>query len=549
MVSANIVASAWADKRGFLPEVPFVEVRSTALPVNGPKRSGYYLLRFKPDTELEDSTFYVGESVDLRSRMGGHNAKWGDEILSVRLLPVAASKQQLKKYERFLTRELERKGVAIRNILNASTAAGRDELEELLPRDEQERWYADPRRHHAADTTPLKELADQEVRYSTAARRYREAPEAASVTALLGTYLQSCVPAPRATEFQYWAVSTGTYSTSRYPRRFCVNVGKMETFVVHTDKRSPNAIHGFINVRRSVLMPTKHEERQFKQRHRDARVSASYYEDAGDDTVQLRASSLSSLQHLLTDPQVTRAAARLVLDVMRKHFCVYTRYHCPQLVQMVYPDYPRPTSEPLATDVEARTEQMRYPDRPTLSAVEDVADTVANPAAEDEVADVEQLGDQEIYWIVGCGRKDAGRNRVEDFLRDGEWRMDPDGRYEAKVADMLPGEKIAVRSRRNITADAPFDSRGHRVSVMDFHLRGIISGNPGDGCSVRVSWDTRQLTSKRYYLYTSQDTVWPVARGVSAWWDDLIGFIFDDHKQDVDFFRNLPFWARRFGDR
>ncbi|MGH3800440.1 MAG: hypothetical protein ACRDTD_09970, partial [Pseudonocardiaceae bacterium] len=80
-------------------------------------------------------------------------------------------------------------------------------------------------------------------------------------------------------------------------------------------------------------------------------------------------------------------------------------------------------------------------------------------------------------------------------------------------------------------------------------VQGTITENPGDGCSVMVAWEPVAPASKRYYLYTSQDTVWTLARGVSPWWDDLIGFVFDGRKQDIDFFRNLPFWASRFGDR
>ncbi|WP_145691955.1 hypothetical protein [Rhodococcus rhodochrous] len=156
----------------------------------------------------------------------------------------------------------------------------------------------------------------------------------------------------------------------------------------------------------------------------------------------------------------------------------------------------------------------------------------------------------DLYWIVGCGPRASGRNQVDDFIAKGEWRMDPDPRYEAKVADMLPGEPIAVRTRRNTTADdLPFDRRGHRVSVMDFYLRGTITENPGDGCSVRVSWEPPFTTPRQYYLYTSQDPVWALARDVHSLADDLIGFAFDDRKQDIDLVRNRAFWADRFGDR
>lgn len=352
--SIAATSNSWADPRGFLPPVSFDKVRSDTLPPKGPKQSGYYLLGF------DDDTYYVGESVDLRSRMGGHSAKWGTEISSVRLLPQTASKQELRKYETFLTRELEAIGIPLRNVLNASVTAGQDALDELLPDSAQDEWSRDPRGFNSADDTPLKEMTAQEVRYSTAARRYSEAPRSEEVTSLLETYLELCVPAPRATEFQYWGVSTGTYAGTRFPWRFCVNVGKMETFVVHEDKQQPGELIGFVNLRESALFSTPRSKKEFGQRHPGASIRNAQYADAGVDTVQVSVSGIERIARLLTDRDVTAAAGRLVLDLMRKHFCVYTRYHCPQLVQMAYPDYPRPA---------ARTPELAiaYADQGTLA--------------------------------------------------------------------------------------------------------------------------------------------------------------------------------------
>ncbi|MEV6256067.1 hypothetical protein AB0L97_22700 [Nocardia sp. NPDC051911] len=321
------VAESWADSRNFDAAVLFAEARTVALPPGQPVLSGWYLLRF------HDDSFYVGESVNLRGRMAGHRAKWGEEIATVRFRPEIASKQKLKRRERTFTHELEALGVPLRNVINARATAGRDALEELLPVGEQDRWLADPLVYNAADATPLKPMPAQEVRYAANARRYQARPGADEVTALLRTFLDSSVPVPRATEFQYWSVSTGTYSGQR---RFCVSVGAMEVFVVSDD------LSGFLNVRRSLLVPTVEAERKFLRRHPRVRLSYGEYADAGSDDISVQCSTLDSLRRLVDDPHVTTAAAGLVLDIMRKHFCIYTRYHCPQLVQAVYPEHPRP---------------------------------------------------------------------------------------------------------------------------------------------------------------------------------------------------------------
>lgn len=526
------LANSWADAHMFSAATPFTDARTGVLGQTQAVRSGWYLLRFL------DDTFYVGESVDLRSRMSGHDRKWGEEIATVRFRIELASKQELKRHERDLTRDLETLGVPLRNVLNASIGTGRDALDELLSPAEQDLWLRDPRSYNSADRTPLKSMAAQEVRYSTAARRYHEKPEHLAVTKLLRTFLEACVPAPRATEFQYWSVSTGTYGGRR---RLCVSVGQMEVLVLNEN------LTGFVNARRSMIAPTGRAEREFRRRHPNAKLRNTEYDDSGPDLVLLEAPTLGSLQQLLDDPRVTTAAARLVLDVMQKRFCRYTRYHCPQVVQSVYPDYPRSIIE----------EQGVAPDQVAPEIVSAPYYAEADEAAAENYISAtakgndEEAGDVICYWIVTPGPKKHGRNQITDFLAHGEWRMKPNPRFESKVADMLPGERIAVQTRRNVaTDDIPFDRRGNLVSVMDFHLTGTITHNPGDGCSVGVAWDPAPAVPRRYYLYTSQDTVWVMARGLRSTWDDLIGFVFDDKpQQNIDDLRNAGFWAERFGDR
>ncbi len=493
--------------------------------------SGWYLLRF------HDDSYYVGESVDLSRRIAQHVARWGD-VVTARLLPLVASKHELKRHERILTRELEALGVPLRNVINADITTGRDALDDLLSTVEQDRWLADPRTYNAADTTPLKPMTAQEIRYSNQAHRYHTKPDAAEVTALLRTFVESSVPAPRATEFQYWSVSTGTYGGKR---RLCVSVGTMEVFVVRDD------LTGFLNVRRSLLVPTGEAERAFGRRHPRARLQHSDYDDADGDVISIHCPNLDTLQGILDDPEVTAAAARLTLDVMRKHCCTYTRNHCPQVVAAVYPEHRRQT--PSHYDIERAPVEPSQPtpmppDTTTSGDSGSTDDLLTAPEPDD-------LGDIVCYWLVMPGSKKSGRNQLRDFLARGEWRMAPHPRFEAKVADMLPGERIAVRTRRNTGGDEiPFDRRGNLVSVMDFHLTGTITANPGDGCSVEVAWDPAPPRPRSYFLYTNQDAVWTLARGLHPIWDDVIGFVFDGKpQQNIDALRNHRFWADRFGDR
>lgn len=107
-------------------------------------------------------------------------------------------------------------------------------------------------------------------------------------------------------------------------------------------------LSGFISARKSVLFDGgrgRGRRNLFRRRSDDLVAHDIDYEDAGGDCVSIDFNSIEHCLRLLDDPAVSAAAARLNLDVMRKHSCIYTQYHCPQLVERAYPGIPRnPTS-------------------------------------------------------------------------------------------------------------------------------------------------------------------------------------------------------------
>jgi 5-methylcytosine-specific restriction protein B len=110
---------------------------------------------------------------------------------------------------------------------------------------------------------------------------------------------------------------------------------------------------------------------------------------------------------------------------------------------------------------------------------------------------------------------------------------------------MRPGDRIAIKAAYTRKNDLPFDNRGHTVSVMAIKAIGTIMENLNDGRHVRVDW--KKLDPVReWYFYTNRGTVWQVLPG--EWMPDgLIAFAFDGKPQDIDRFRNEPFWRERFG--
>ena len=75
---------------------------------------------------------------------------------------------------------------------------------------------------------------------------------------------------------------------------------------------------------------------------------------------------------------------------------------------------------------------------------------------------------------------------------------------------------------------------------------GTITANLDDGKHVRVDWSPVS-SPREWYFYTNRATVWRVAPG--GWMEDgLLAFAIDGQPQDLDRFRNEPFWRERFGD-
>lgn len=149
-------------------------------------------------------------------------------------------------------------------------------------------------------------------------------------------------------------------------------------------------------------------------------------------------------------------------------------------------------------------------------------------------------------WFVG-----AAYNRTEDqtprFLAEGIWENGyEDGKYGDLVRAMRPGDRIAIKSSYTRKRELPFDNRSATVSVMAIKAVGTITANLDDGQRVQVNW--RPVSPPReWYFYTNRATVWRVAPG--GWMEDgLLAFTFDGQQQDLDRFRNEPFWRERFGD-
>ena len=147
-------------------------------------------------------------------------------------------------------------------------------------------------------------------------------------------------------------------------------------------------------------------------------------------------------------------------------------------------------------------------------------------------------------WFVGAsyGSKD---DQMPRFLENGIWENGYDDKLLDMVRAMQPGERIAIKAAYTRKHGLPFDNRGRTVSVMGIKAIGTITENLNDGKRVKVDW-AQAGPVREWYFYTHRGTAWRVQPG--DWMNDaLIAFAFDGVPQDVDRFRNEPFWRERYG--
>ena len=148
-------------------------------------------------------------------------------------------------------------------------------------------------------------------------------------------------------------------------------------------------------------------------------------------------------------------------------------------------------------------------------------------------------------WFVGASFNGGTDDQLPRFLAEGIWENGRDDRYLDEVRSMRPGERIAIKSTYTRKRGLPFDNRGQVVSVMAIKAIGTIIENLEDGKRVKVDW-TRVEPAREWYFYTHRSTIWRVEPG--TWTDDtLIAFAFDGTPQDIERFRNRPFWRERYG--
>jgi len=149
-----------------------------------------------------------------------------------------------------------------------------------------------------------------------------------------------------------------------------------------------------------------------------------------------------------------------------------------------------------------------------------------------------------VIWIVGA-TYDSG-DQFPRFIEQGVWENGYTDKHLDLVKSIQVGDAVAIKSTYVRKKNLPFDNRNQSVSVMAIKAVGTVTENMNDGRLLKVDW-TQLSEPKEWYFYTLRKTIWKVTP--SSWEkENLLSFVLDDVPQDIDRFRNAPYWKERFGD-
>ena len=150
-------------------------------------------------------------------------------------------------------------------------------------------------------------------------------------------------------------------------------------------------------------------------------------------------------------------------------------------------------------------------------------------------------------WFVGAYSMSSREDHAPKYIEEERWENGYTDKYLDLVKSIQPGDRIAMKSTFTRKRELPFVNRGHYVSIMAIKATGTVKENMGDGRNLAVEW-TPVEPPRKWYFFTNLKTIWEVKPGSSLFGDRLIRFTFDGEDQDIDWFRNVGYWKKRFGD-
>lgn len=293
-------------------------------------RCGIYVLSFS------DGLFYIGQAVDVVRRFAQHRLVHGSICgFSFR----AVDKTNLDREEQRSIAVAERAGIPLTNRVHVSQVSGETDLAELLSVAQQEDWL-EGKQVEVPGGVVFDSEHPQRLRFRHQFQRLSQTPLYLDIRHILIAYTQNCIPVPGVTQFSFWSVSA-LPATNRgsWPRLAAININGMETLVVGHYYNDPDRIWGFINVTASVLKECFGDRAALTRMLADCSCNDRHYRTAGPDSTQVCCEGVAALTAALGHLGVIRAAKTLVLRLMRKGPTIFSKFHAPDLADVIIPTF------------------------------------------------------------------------------------------------------------------------------------------------------------------------------------------------------------------
>lgn len=271
---------------------------------------------------------YVGQTVDLASRLAAHRRRW-DDIIAVSF--VEGGPEDLNTLERTMITDAERSFV-VRNRAFTNMPGGEAELDLVVDVQEQAEWLSGVLPAYPVD-----------ARTMAAERRQRTRPKFEQLAALdhypelladLSTYIHAVIPWPSTTGGLYWGVSAmpSTARTKARRRYFTVNAHNVELlFMQHfSDDGTTESV---LNVDGKKL--TRADRRELY-------ITKGYYRSYPD--AEALYVPLGAMNELYERPTVLAAARSMALGLMRRGPSNFAKFHSDDLLDAVLLQSEEPTS-------------------------------------------------------------------------------------------------------------------------------------------------------------------------------------------------------------
>lgn len=278
--------------------------------------------------EFGNGERYVGQTIDLVSRLSSHRRRW-DDIVAVSF--VECGVEELNDLERAMISDAERRHV-VRNRAFTKMPGGPSELDFVIDVQHQAEWLDGVQPAYPLDERTR--AAERRQRTRKKFEEMRSHPRYDRALVELTTYVNAVIPWPSTTGGLYWGVSAmpGTARTPERRRLFTLNAHNVELLFMQHHKSSGRS-ESILNVDSKRLRPT--DQRKFDI----APGGYRSYPDAASIVVPL-----GSMERTLKHPSVLAAARSMALGLMRRGPSNFAKFHSDNLLDEVLLHRAQPAS-------------------------------------------------------------------------------------------------------------------------------------------------------------------------------------------------------------